>query len=276
MNLRGLLAPRAVASTGWWRFFLAGAAVCLVAPLARRAPGVPGGDRAWTIGFGAAAAVLLVAALAYTVRRRMPRRGPGPLHHWLQAHVYGGTLFIGLLAAHAGGRPPDGALGWGLWASSLWVVGTGLAGVGIQKWIPPVLTSALTTEVHYDRIPELAAAVRGKVEALVAASGEAVRTFYRADLAAALAAPRASFIYFLDATGGIQSRMRQFDHVKKLLDADDAERLEQLRILVRTKLEMDAHYTLQRALRGWLWLHVPAVFLLTVLVAFHVFAVFYY
>ena len=271
-----VLAPRAAASAGWWRSFMAGAAICLAAPLVQLAPGIPGDDRAWTTGYGIAATVLLAVALVYAVRRRMPRRGPGSLHHWLQAHVYGGTLFLVLIAVHSSAAVPSGPLAWGLWIGSLWVVGTGLAGVVIQKWIPPVLSSAVATEVHYDRIPELVTAVRERVEELVAASGESVRKFHEGNLAAALAGPRTSLVYFVDAAGGIQSHLRQFDHLKRLLDADDARRLEELRKLMRTKLEMDVHFTLQKTLRWWLYLHVPAAFLLAVLVTIHVLAVVYY
>ena len=276
MNTRWLVSPTAAASPGWWRFFLAGAVLCLAAPLLQQASGAAGGDYAWTVGYGIAATALHVVALAYAARRRMPRRGPGALHHWVQAHIYGGTLFLVLLVVHSGGVLPQGMLAWGLWLSSLWVVGTGLLGVFIQKWIPPALTSALATEVHYDRIPELVAAVREKVELLVSASGESVRRFHATNLEAALSGPRTSVAYFFDITGGIQSRMRGFDHLKRLLDASDVQRLEELRILMRTKLEMDVHYTLQKALRWWLYLHVPAALLLTLLVAFHVFAVLYY
>ena len=276
MNARWLFAPGPAASAGWWRLFLAGGVLCAAAPALRLAPGFPGGDRVWTTGYGIAAAVLLAVALAYGARRRMPRRGPFALHQWVQAHVYGGTLYLVLLALHGGARMPDGVLSWGLWVSSLWVVATGLLGVFIQKWIPPALTSGLATEVHHDRIPELVAAVREEVEFLVAASGDSVRRFHETNLKPALAGPRATLTYLFDVTGGIQSRMRRFDYQKRLLEGDDVRRLERLRILMRTKLEMDAHYTLQKALRWWLYLHVPAAGLLTALVAVHVFAVVYY
>lgn len=276
MKIRWLPAPGTAASPGAWHLFLAAGVVCLMAPLIQLVPGVPGDDHVWTVGYGIAATALLVATLAYAVRRRMPRRGPGALHHWVQVHVYGGALFLVVLAVHSGGVSPGGPLAWGLWVCSLWVVGTGLLGVCIQKWIPPALTSALATEVHYDRIPELVATVREKVERLAAASGESVRKFHETNLEAALAGPRTSLVYFFDVTGGIQSRMRRFDYLKRLLDGSDVQRLEEMRTLIRTKLEMDAHYTLQRALRWWLYLHVPAAYLLAALVAVHVFAVLYY
>lgn len=275
--IRRLLGPpRLARSPGWWRAFLAGGLLCAAAATVERLPGVPGGAAAWTTAYGVAAAALLVAALAYSGRRRAPRRGPAAAWHWLQLHVYGGTLFLLLLAMHSGGRPPAGALAWGLWVSSVWVVATGLTGVLIQKWAPAVLTSGLTTEVHYDRIPDLVRAVRDRVGKLAAASGDAVRGFHDAHVAAALAAPQTRLAYFVDVTGGIQARMRPFDHLRRALEPEDAERVDEMRTLVRAKFEMDAHYTVQKALRWWLYAHAPAAILLAGLVVFHVFAVLRY
>ena len=70
--------------------------------------------------------------------------------------------------------------------------------------------------------------------------------------------------------------MRSFDHLRQFLDDDDAKRVEDLRGLVRAKIEMDAHYTLQKALRWWLYGHIPVAVALAVLVLFHVWTVFYY
>jgi len=276
MSVAAWTAPSVVKSVGWWRAFLAGIGLCVAMWLVDVALGSPGGAGAWTVGYGVAAAALLVVALAYAARRRMPGRGPGASYHWLQGHVYGSCLFLLLLVLHTGARAPDGALGWGLWSGGWWVVLTGLAGVGFQKWIPRALSSGLSTEVHYDRIPELVDHVRGRADALVAEADESVQAFHRSTLAPILAAPRARWIYVVDITGGIQARMRQFDYLQQFLGDADRRRVEDLRTLTRTKLEMDAQYTLQRVLRGWLYLHVPIAVALTLLVAFHVFAVWYY
>ena len=276
MSLATWTAPTAVKSVGWWRAFLAGVGLCAVTLSVDLGLGAPGGVGRWTVGYGVAAAVLLVVALVYAARRRMPRRGPGASYHWLQCHVYGSTLFLLLLLLHMGASMPNGVLGWGLWGGGLWVVATGLVGVGIQKWIPRALSSGLSTEVHYDRIPELVDHVRDRAEALVAGAVESVRAFHRTTLAPVLAAPRAQPIYLIDISGGIRGRMRQFDYLQQLLGDTDRSILEELRTLTRTKLEMDAQYTLQRVLRGWLYVHVPVAVALAVLVAFHVFAVWYY
>ncbi len=276
MRLPLVGAPRMVKSVVWWRVFLVGVGVSVAAPVVELALGAPGGAAAWTVGYGAAAATLLGGAMAYAGRRRAPRRGPGASYHWLQFHVYGGTLFLLLVLLHTGLRLPNGVIGWGLWTTAVWVVATGLVGVLIQKWVPTALSSGLTTEVHYDRSPELVAHVRGKVEDLVAVADESVRSFYQTNLAAALAGPQTRLIYFVDITGGIQTRMRHLDHLQQFLGDADRRTVDELRTLLRTKLEMDAQYTLQKALRWWLYAHVPVAVALTVLVAFHVFAVWYY
>ncbi len=276
MSLFLFSAPRLVKSKIWWQVFLAGVGVCLVAPVVEWVFGAPGGADVWVVGYGVAAAILLVGAMAYAGRRRAPGRGPGDSYHWLQFHVYGGTLFLVLVLLHTGLQFPNGALGWGLWATGAWVVATGLAGVVIQKWVPTALSSGLTTEVHYDRIPELVAYVRDEVEALVAGADESVHSVYQTHLAAALAGPQTRLIYFVDITGGIQTRMRHLDHLQQFLGDADHRIVEQLRRLVRTKLEMDAQYTLQKALRWWLYAHVPVALALSVLLAVHVFAVWYY
>jgi hypothetical protein len=274
--IRLLGAPRMVKSVVWWRVFLAGAALCLAAVVVELALGAPGGVYAWTVGYGVAATIMLVGALAYAGRRRAPRRGPGASYHWVQFHVYGGTLFLVLVLLHTGFRWPNGAIGWGLWVTAVWVTATGLAGVLIQKWVPTALSSGLTTEVHYDRIPELVAHVRGRIEDLVAIADESVRSFYQTNLAAVLAGPETRLIYFVDITGGIQTRLRHLDHLAQFLGDADRRTIAELRTLIRTKLEMDAQYTLQRALRWWLYAHVPIAVALPVLVGFHVFAVWYY
>ncbi|MEM7352229.1 MAG: hypothetical protein AAF657_15620, partial [Acidobacteriota bacterium] len=105
---------------------------------------------------------------------------------------------------------------------------------------------------------------------------DSVRALYQKTVAPALATPRRRAIYFLDPTGGIQSRLKPFQYLEGRLPAEEKAKLDQLERLYRAKLEIDAHYTLQRALRGWLTLHAPVTVLLVGLVALHIFTVLYY
>lgn len=234
----------------------------------------------WGISYGTAAAVLMLGAALFSMRRRLAqtalRQRWGAAQTWLQFHLYGGTLFLVLVFMHTGFQLPHGRLAWWMWSLSIWVTVSGAAGVLLQKWLPRLLSSGLALEVVYERIPELIAEIREQANALMQTCTDPVRDFYREHVAVALASPQPRWIYYLDITGGIQARVKKFDYLRRFLPAAEKEKLNTLESYYKTKLEIDAHYTLQRALRWWLYLHVPASLVLLALVALHVFAVWYY
>ncbi len=269
-----------VQSPNWAAAFLAASAICLLVYLINALVSEFDAGNIWGLSYGAAAAALMLGAAFYGVRRRNVRAASrqkwGRAKTWLQFHVYGGALFLLLVFMHSGFSLPNGALFWWLWMLSVWVTISGIVGVALQKWLPRILASALSIEVVYERIPELIEAIRKNAEKLVENGSPPVRDFYRKTIAPVLRAPKIRFIYFFDITGGIQRRLRQFDFLKTLLSSIEREKLIELEAMYKSKLEIDAHYTLQKALKLWLYLHLPPAIVLLVLVAIHLFAAFYY
>lgn len=266
-----------VQSQSWFFGFWIVVGVCLLiyaanAIFGRVHPGSP-----WGLSYGIVATVIFVAVLFYAVKRRTMRiRAMGRAWYYLQFHVYGGTLFLLLMFMHIGFKMPHGVLSTWLWGLSIWVVLSGFLGIVLQKWLPTLLNSGLSTEVHYDRIPELVDDLHTRAEKLVGTCHHTVRDFYRKNLEPRMAAPRTRPIYFLDITGGIHAHDKQFDHLRDVLPSDESEKLDELEEMYRTKMEMDAHYTLQKPLRWWLYLHVPISIALIALLGFHIFSVVYY
>jgi len=267
-------------ATGFWRrtAMVVGAAALIVRVVyGWFEGGIWPGD---TLGLacGIAAAVLMMVAAVYGVRRRTRRLSTrlrlGTAAAWLQLHLYGGGLFLLLVALHAGSRWPTGSLGWWLWATSVWVVVTGLLGLTIQRTVPRVLAAGTATEVHYDRIAEHVEDLRLRALQVAEASEAPIRTLYSSSLAAAMAAPRRDLGVLLDAGGG--RRLDPIEHLRGLLDAEERAHLDELESLYRAKLDLDTHFTLQQLLRAWLWLHVPASIVLVLLVLVHIGAVTYY
>jgi hypothetical protein len=107
-------------------------------------------------------------------------------------------------------------------------------------------------------------------------ASEPVRELYRREVAPVLAEPQPKWIYFVDVSGGVTAKTRHFEHIRNALPEPDRRCIDELRTLYRTKLELDAHLTLQRALQGWLILHVPAAVVLIGLAALHILSVSYY
>ena len=128
----------------------------------------------------------------------------------------------------------------------------------------------------YERIPELIKEIKTKSEELIQKSTAPIRDFYIKNIAASLATPQTRLIYYLDITGGIQAQVKQFNYLRDVLSSQEKESLTELESLYKKKLELDAHYTLQKALRWWLYTHVPLSLILIFLVCLHLYAVFVY
>ncbi len=230
--------------------------------------------------FGTVAFVFLAGAGLLGLRRRTIRtstaRALGSTAAWVQFHLYGGTLFLVAFLMHTGFRLPLGSFYTWLWGLSVWVVAGGFVGVFLQKFIPKVLASGLSLEVIYERIPELVADLKREADEIVSACSALVVNFYEEHVAGFMSAPAISVIYLIDITGGIRKQERRFAYLQTTLSKEDNERLARLRILLKTKTELDAHFTLQKVLRWWLFIHLPASIVLVLLVAIHLAAVLYY
>ncbi len=229
------------------------------------------------LGFGIAAALLLTAAMLYSVRRGLARvRGLGPRRPYMQIHIWTGLLFLLFLALHAGFRTPSGVLTGTLWGLSLWVVVSGLAGLFLQRAVPVVLNSTVAFEVHLRRIPELVDELRGRAERAVGRGPQRVREFYEREMAREMSAPRMVGRELLGKRGAAGRMTSGFEILSRTLPGEGAAIVEELRGLREAKRDLDVHFTLQRVLRGWLWLHLPVSILLLGLVALHVFLVLYF
>lgn len=227
------------------------------------------------LAFGVLAALLFVVEMLYPARR--PRARPfRSAMGWLQFHVHAGAFALVAALVHTGFRLPSGRLGWWLLALSSWTVATGLLGVWLQKWIPASLAEGLRVEAIYERIPSLVDELRAEADRLMQGAGDVLERFYRSEVRAPLAAVNRSWAFLLDVRGGRERALEPFRRVAQFVDAGERQRVLDLMSIFTEKMELDAHYSLQGILRGWLVLHVPAAGLLMGLLAVHVFSWFWY
>lgn len=229
------------------------------------------------MGFGVAAAVMLLVVMLYSVRRSVPSvRSLGPARPYLEIHLYGGLLFLLLVLMHTGFGLPSGGLNITLWLVAIWVVASGLLGLALQAWVPRLLEAETSMEAHAERIPELVAEVRGRADQAARDGGRRVEAFYHRELAPEMAAPPPGPGVLLARGRSLRRRDREFTHLERMVDAEAAPALEELRRLYRTKLDLDLHHTLQRTLRVWLYLHLPLGIVLLALFGLHLFFILYF
>ena len=273
----------AVAATSIWapkqpRWFRATLAVCVVTlalyvALAWWAPWQPG--RFWGLTYGSVAAALFVNAGLYPLRRRWQAWPLGTVQRWLQLHIYGSVVALVLVLGHMGFRLPTGAMGWWLFGLTVWTTATGLFGVVLQKWLPVRLARNLNIEVIYERMPEQVERLRAEAETLMTGAAESLRRVYDQDVAPLLAGPRLRWSAVFDLRGNRARTIEPLTRMDGYIEESDRDRLRALTVIVNDKLDLDVHASLQRALRFWLYTHVPPAMLLLGLLVVHVAAVVY-
>lgn len=273
MSLAPVLAPKRPA---WLRATIINAIAALVAyiGLAAQSPWQPG--RFWGLTFGTIAAVLFFNAGLYPFRRKWRAKPLGTVQRWLQLHIYGSVLALLFVLIHVGFRLPGGAFGWWLFGLSVWTTLTGVVGVLMQKWIPVVIARNLRVEAIYERIPELVGRLAAEANTIVSGAGEALTRTYRNDIQPLLAAPAARWGYVFDIRQGRQRLLEPLVRIETFVEAQDREKLRDLTSVVNEKLDLDVHMSLQRAMRLWLYTHVPTAVVLLGLLIVHVFEVLYF
>jgi hypothetical protein len=230
----------------------------------------------WGLTFGTLAAALMFLGAAYPFRRRLLVPPLSTAQDWLQFHIYGSTLAAVFVLLHIGFVWPGGQFGWWLLGLTMWTLGSGLLGVALQKWIPSLASAQLSVEVIYERIPELVGQLQAEATRTMEGASDVLQRFYDAQVQPALAALSPSWFYVIDARRGRNERLAPFEHLRAFIGEEDQRRLADLQAIVAEKLEIEAHYSLQRALRLWPILHVPPALLLLAAIALHVVEVWYF
>jgi hypothetical protein len=224
--------------------------------------------------FGTLAAALFFNAGLYPLRRRWRAWPLATVQQWLQLHIYGSVVAFLFVLIHVGFRLPSGAMGWWLFLLSLWTALTGIAGVLLQKWVPVVISRNLKTEAIFERIPGLTATLAARADAAATGAGDTLARAF-ASVRPLLAAPALRWGYLFEVR---QSRARQLEpltRVEPFVEGDDRDKLRDLLAIVNEKLDLDVHASLQRVLRAWLVIHIPAAIVLLGLLVVHIFAVVY-
>ena len=224
--------------------------------------------------FGILAAAGYVFAAAYSWRWRAARLAPA--RFWTQAHVYIGGLAAVAALLHSGLAWPQGVVETALLLLTGWTTLTGLLGVVLQKGIPSRLTEGLRVEVLLERIPELRARLVAAADTRMAGAGEVLARHYRQELRPRLERPLPTLSYLIEVRAGRDRALEPLRRLSGFVAPPDKARIDDLIGLQIEKLELDAHLTLQRLLRGWLVLHAPPAAVLLGLVAFHVFTGLWY
>ncbi len=274
----------------WWLVgtaLAAGAAVALYVGLARAQPdGLPGGSRVGLL-YGIAGGALIVFAWLLAALRFVPGWWwIGSRAFWLKGHLYLGTLSLVLVLCHSGGRF-GGPFERVLYAVFGLTVLTGFAGLGLQQFVPRLLTARVASEVPYDQIPGVCARIRDRADQLVTAANPlplppaaAVQwdQWYEEMLRPFLGWPaRGRILRDPVRAAEVFAQVRALPGLATPGRDSPAEKtLARLEGLCAERRQLADQERLVHLLHGWLYLHVPLAGALLVLLAAHVVLTLYY
>ena len=215
----------------------------------------------------------LVALTTLSLRKKLPFLPLGRTASWLQVHVYLGLFTMVLVGLHVEARMPTGAMEGLLAVLFVLVAGSGLGGIYMSRSFARRLTTR-GQEVIWERIPVLRRRLREEAKALALRSiqevgSTAISDLYLGKLARFFDRPAHFWSHVLGSERPKRTLVAELEAFDRY--ASDAEHgfSEELARLAIMKDDLDFHWALQGALKGWLFLHIPATYALIALALVH-------
>lgn len=235
------------------------------------------------LGYGIAAAALVLVLLYFGVRKRSYRSRWGTLEGWLQAHLWLGVVAMAAALFHAGGRLgfDDRLAAWTFWLMAA-VVLSGLFGVVVYTLMPRLFTDAginRSAEEISAQLNQLA----GSMSRLAAGKSQPFERICRGLLEESRPRALAGWRVLFGRRrrrGSREAGQEDWRTILGLVEAAEREELRQLLVLSRQHKELLESLVTQQYYRNWLdvwlWLHVPLSLALLVLVTAHAVIALYY
>lgn len=259
----------------------------------------PSGSSWQGITFGVIGTAFMAFAMLLSLKKRLRTMRVGRAYWWLQGHVWLGLLAYPLILYHAGfrwGQP------WGLtwWLMLLFtvIVVSGIVGIVIQNVVPSRMLREIPLETIFEQLGEVTRHLRheaaGIVErvcsqrqedayelesipagaavattshtAALSRGQQAIKDFYTTEIEPFLQPVVAPGNRLMNpATAGTA-----FHQVRMVLPRELHDELNDLQSIVDERRQLVRQRRMHHVLHGWLLIHVPLSFALTVLAVVHI------
>ena len=217
---------------------------------------------------------VLVALALLNFRKKLSSLPLANCSSWLNLHLPGGFLAMGIFWLHTGSPWPLGIYEKFLAFLFYMTILTGILGLVIQRSFPRRLTQS-GVEYVFERIPmEIVEFQKQARELLLTCARETRRdtlgTQFLEHLDWYFQRPR----FFLNhVLGGKKSEtwiLQQCSTIEGVLNPQEKTYLQKLFTLANAKKNIDLHFALQSVLKGWVMFHLPLAAALMTLAVWHI------
>jgi hypothetical protein len=217
---------------------------------------------------------LMIVLVCYSLRKKIVGIPLGSVAALLQWHIYLGLISLVVFLEHLQWSMPNGAFEITLAFFFVLTSMTGVIGLFLSRSFPKRL-SQRGEEIIFERIKAYINQLREESEKLVfesaaLAASTSLTEHYVSDLGRFFQKPRNVLSHLMFSRRPLIKVLQGLESLERHLNEEEKIAVAQLRTLIEKKDDLDFHYALQGALKGWLFLHVPATAVLIALVVVHV------
>ena len=226
--------------------------------------------------------------LYFHIAIKAARLSPKSAMRWRKLHIFLGYLLIAAFISHSDFALPDTGFEWALWAGFVLVTLSGIFGAYLAWSLKA--KGRIDEGISYDRIPSLRAELARDVHAAVAETDPAaaqialplpglphdawIMDLYANHLRDFFEGPRNFTAHLIGSQRPLRRLTDEIDTLSGYVDQQSREKLAAIKNLVIEKDRLDFARVYLGLTKGWLFVHVPVTYGLTVLTVLHVLVVY--
>lgn len=226
--------------------------------------------------------------LYFHIAIKAGRLSPKSAMRWRKVHIFLGYLLIAAFISHTDFSLPDTGFEWALWAGFVLVTLSGIFGAYLAWSLKA--KGRIDEGVSYDRIATLRAELARDVHAAVAEADPAaaqialplpglphdawIMDLYANHLRDFFEGPRNFTAHLIGSQRPLRRLTDEIDNLSHYVDQQSREKLAAIKTLAVEKDRLDFARVYLGLTRGWLFVHVPVTYGLTVLTVLHVLVVY--
>jgi hypothetical protein len=224
--------------------------------------------------------------LSFHIAIKTASLSPKSAARWRKIHIFIGYLLIAAFISHSDFSLPDTGFEWALWAGFVLVTLSGILGTYLAWSLQTKY--GIDERIGYDRIPTRRAELARDVHAAVAKTDLAtaaialpappydawIKDLYTNHLRDFFQGQRNFTAHLLGSQHPLKRLTDEIDNLSRYVDQRSQEKLAVIKNLVIEKDRLDFARVYLGLTKGWLFVHVPVTYALTVLTVLHVVVVY--
>jgi hypothetical protein len=228
----------------------------------------------------------MILQLYFHFAIKTARLSPKSVMRWRKVHIFVGYLLIAAFISHSDFSLPDTGFEWALWTGFVLVTLSGILGTYLV-WSQQA-KGRIDEGVSYDRIPTLRAELELAFLRAVAETDPTaaaidlpglphdawITDLYTTHLGDFFRGQRNFTAHLIGSQRPLKRLTDEIDTLSSYVDQASKEKLAAIKNLVVEKDRLDFARVYLGLTKGWLFVHVPVTYALTVLVVVHILVVY--